>query len=201
MSELPNPSGRRRRADAKRSSDAVLAAAIDLLGRRPEAGLEDVATAAGVSRQTVYTHFASREGLLAAVNDRITTEMAAVLAPVEAAPGAPPDILSRWLDQIWQLIVRYPILLSPAMAALPPCEHVPLPDRLTALIQRGRRSGDFTRTHPLNWLVTATLSLATAANQQMTEGSMSPQAAGTAFRDSVLSLCLPPTGPPNRHRP
>jgi AcrR family transcriptional regulator len=33
-----------------------------VLSAQPEASVEDIARAAGVSRQTVYAHFPSREG-------------------------------------------------------------------------------------------------------------------------------------------
>ncbi|MGR6999045.1 helix-turn-helix domain-containing protein [Yinghuangia aomiensis] len=52
---------RRRRADAQRSIDAILDAARRLLGDRLDVGMEDIAAAAGVTRQTVYAHFPSRD--------------------------------------------------------------------------------------------------------------------------------------------
>ena len=53
-----------------------------MLGRHPDAKLEQVAAAAGVTRQTVYAHYPSRPLLVAAVIDRITAE---ALAALEAA--------------------------------------------------------------------------------------------------------------------
>lgn len=63
---------------------AILDAALDVLARVGIAklALEDVATAAGVSRQTVYRHFGSRDGLLSAV---IVREEEALLALVDEA--------------------------------------------------------------------------------------------------------------------
>ena len=57
MSNLP--AARRQRSDAVRSRTAVVDAAVDLLGRQPGASVEEIATAAGVTRQTVYAHHPS----------------------------------------------------------------------------------------------------------------------------------------------
>jgi AcrR family transcriptional regulator len=40
--------------DAERSISAILDAASRVLGERPDASVEDIAKAAGISRQTVY---------------------------------------------------------------------------------------------------------------------------------------------------
>ena len=45
------------RADAERSIAAILDAAVQVLADRPEAGMGEIAKAAGVARQTVYAHF------------------------------------------------------------------------------------------------------------------------------------------------
>ncbi|HEY5985230.1 MAG TPA: helix-turn-helix domain-containing protein, partial [Streptosporangiaceae bacterium] len=58
---------RRQRSDARQSVAAVLDAAIRTLGERPGASMDEIARAAGVSRQTVYAHFPSRDTLIDAV--------------------------------------------------------------------------------------------------------------------------------------
>jgi AcrR family transcriptional regulator len=57
----------RRRADAQRNIDAIVAAARDLLGQGALPSMSEVAASAGVGRVTLYAHFASRELLLDAV--------------------------------------------------------------------------------------------------------------------------------------
>jgi hypothetical protein len=56
MSDLPpgdHAGGRRRRADAEKNIERILQAAMELLQAEPEAGLEEIAAAAGVSRSTI----------------------------------------------------------------------------------------------------------------------------------------------------
>jgi AcrR family transcriptional regulator len=182
MSEIFAPSGRRRRADARRSAAAVLDAATTLLGRHPSASMEEIAAAAGVTRQTVYAHFASREALLAAVVDRITAEAVALLESLDLDRGSAGSALARWLDAGWSLMEQYPILLSGAVPAGAPGQearqHEPVTGGLLRLIRRGSPA----------WLVAATIALGHAAGAQVAAGHMSRHLAGAAFRDSVLRV-------------
>ena len=113
------PPGRRRRADARRSIDAILNAARTVLGERPDASMEDIATTAGVTRQTVYAHFPSRDALIAALLNAAGAETLAAIdaAHLDTAPAA--DALHQFLDIGWQLIRGYPFLLGPALARSP----------------------------------------------------------------------------------
>ena len=65
------------RADAQRNREAVLQAAIGLLGERPGASMRAIADASGVGRSTVYRHFPTREALLRALFARVLEESAA----------------------------------------------------------------------------------------------------------------------------
>lgn len=71
--------------------EAVLDAALEVLARVGIAklALEEVATEAGVSRQTVYRHFGSRDGLLSAV---IVREEELLLALVDEATDGVRDV-------------------------------------------------------------------------------------------------------------
>jgi AcrR family transcriptional regulator len=185
-------SGRRRRADAERSSEAVLAAAIDLLARRPQARMEEIAAAAGVARQTVYAHYSSRDRLLAAVVAHLTAEVAAAFDDLDLQSGSAADALGRWVDAAWQVVARYPVLLTDAVADLPGDEderHRPISERLTEILERGRSAGELDDGPPVGWLVSAIIGLGHTAGQEAAAGRMSLSAAGAAYRRGVLRLC------------
>ena len=87
-SARPQARRRRRRADAQQNVTAILQAATKVLTTQPEASVEDVARSAGVTRQTVYAHFASREALIDAVFEQAMAEATAAFeaAGVKDAP-------------------------------------------------------------------------------------------------------------------
>ncbi|MFI2239916.1 TetR/AcrR family transcriptional regulator [Streptomyces chrestomyceticus] len=75
------PSASRLRADARRNSEQIRAAAIGAFqGRGLTVPLEDVAKAAGVSKATIFNRFGGRIGLIeAVVEEVVATELFAVI--------------------------------------------------------------------------------------------------------------------------
>jgi AcrR family transcriptional regulator len=192
VSEFGAPQGRGRRADAQRNVAAILDAAVVLLGHRPDAGMDDIAAAAGVARQTVYAHFRSRRALLDAVLERITAEVVAALDTVDLDEGSATVALRRWLDTAWGLLERYPVLLTPAMPVIASDQeverHEPVTGRLLPLIRRGQRSGEFDRRLSPGWLMAATIALGHAAGQEVAAGRMTQRQAGAAFTTAVMRV-------------
>jgi AcrR family transcriptional regulator len=183
---------RRRRSDARRSIDAILDAARTVLSERPDASMEDIATAAGVTRQTVYAHFASRDALIGAL---LHAAGAATVAAIDAArlDTAPPaDALRQFLDIGWELIRGYPFLLGPALTRNPPGSsdtHHAGAAQLEQVIRRGQRAGDFDSTLPATWLTAAVLGLAQTAAEQVADGRLTTGQAAAMVLDSALRLC------------
>jgi len=188
VSELAPGRQRRRRADADRSRAAILVAATRLLSERPEAGVEAIAEAAGVTRQTVYAHFASRDMLVAAVVDRLTEETMAAVDAADLDSGPAADALLRMIDISWQIFERYPLLLHPAASAGDEDRHGPVNDRLDRLIRRGQEAGEFDRTLPVAWLVAATMTLGHAAGAEVGAGRLTAAEATAALRPSLLRV-------------
>jgi AcrR family transcriptional regulator len=181
--------------DADRSRGAVLDAAIALLGRRPDASVEDIASAAGVVRQTVYAHFPSRGVLVGAVLDHLTAETTTRLAALDLTTPPADEALRRWLQATWNIIERYPVLLSPALAEASPAadeneRHEPVSAQLVELVRRGRRTGVFDKSSPESWAIAAVIALGHAAGQQVAARRMSRDEAGAAYRDGVMRLLL-----------
>jgi len=194
MADLPEaePRLRRRRADAQRSIDAIVSAARTLLVERPEASMEEIADAAGVSRQTVYAHFSSREVLIATV---VNVERALSITAVEGAHlqrMAPIDALREFLDISWQLAARFPLLLEPALARTPDPQgadpHRRVAVVLERIIRRGQRSTDFDRQLPVTWLAAATIALGHAAAEQVARGTLDAAKAAKLLETSLLRL-------------
>lgn len=181
---------RRRRADAERSIAVILDAAARVLGERPDASVEDIAEAAGVTRQTVYAHFPSREKLLSSVVDRVTAEVVTAMDAAEPDRGPPAAALVRLLDASWQTVERYPFVFQPQ--PMSPQEshavHRPILERFERVIRRGQDIGDFDRRLSPTWLLAATIGLAHAAGEEVGGGRMTADDAAHALRHSVLRV-------------
>ncbi len=184
------PRRRRQRSDARHSITAILQAATQALRERPDASVDDIARAAGVSRQTVYAHFPSREALLDAVVERAAAEVTAALDTAGLDEAPPAVALTRLLDAGWQAAARYPFLWH--LPAVSPdddaARHGPVLDRLAEVIRRGQDSGDFDAAVPPGWLLTAALALGRAAEDEVKAGRMTIEEATRAVHHSFLRL-------------
>jgi AcrR family transcriptional regulator len=187
------PPPRRRRSDARRSIDAIIGAARIVLGERPDASMEDIAAAAGVTRQTVYAHFPSRDVLVAALIHAAGAEILAAIDAIHLDTAPPADTLRQFLDICWEFMRRYPLLLDPPIARIHRADgdavHHAFTARLEQLIGRGQRAGDFDRTLSATWLSAAILGLVHTAAGQVTAGRLTASKAAALLLDSALRLC------------
>ncbi|CAM3278255.1 TetR/AcrR family transcriptional regulator [Stackebrandtia soli] len=173
-----------------RSAAAILDAAVDLLAERPDVSVEEIATASGVSRQTVYAHYPSRRALLFAAAERMTTDVMAALDSAEPEAGPADAALLRTIDALWVRANVYGKALREAIARLPVEDtaalHDPLGARLTALIERGQGDGTFSPDVDANWLLASTVALSHLAAQEAlpSTGDRAPE----PLRDSLLRL-------------
>lgn len=183
----PAPAGRtrRRRADADRSRSAILEAALDVLSEDPGTSVEGIAAVAGVTRQTVYAHFPSRDALLSAVADQLTAQALKAFDGLDLDSGTATDALFRLIDTGRQLFEAHPIRVYPAAAADDEARHDPVVERLTKIIRRGQRAGEFTRDLSTDWLVRSTIVLAHAA------ADLPPRKAAATLRTTLLRVLEP----------
>ena len=152
--------------------------------------MEDIARAAGVSRQTVYAHFPTREALLDAIIEHATAEVTAAFDATGLDSLPPAAALVRLLDAGWQVTARYPFVwhLPAVSASQDASRHAPVLDRMLELIQRGQEGGDLDATLPPGWLLTASLALGRAAEQEVKAGRMTIEEATHAVHHSFLRL-------------
>ncbi|MQA05643.1 MAG: TetR family transcriptional regulator [Streptosporangiales bacterium] len=184
---------RTRRSDAEANVARIHAVTLDLLGRGRDPSMAEIAAAAGLSRQTLYSHYPGRPALYEALVAYLVAEVAGALD--DELPADPAAGLEAWLIRAWQLIDDYPALLNPGLFAGVRrtdvvAEHEPITGGLRRQLDNAAEHGVLAAGASPEWLVAAVIALGHAAGQEVAAGRMSSAAAGAAFRTGVLRLCL-----------
>lgn len=184
---------RKRRADAEQSATTVLDAAVALLAERPDASMSELAAAAGVSRQTVYAHYRSREELLGAVGERALADAVAAIDAADLDAGPADEALDRLVRGWWAAVARYARVLEALATAGTGGEslhefHQPILERLERLARRGQRSGAFARGLSPRWLAASFLGLVHAAAAEVVAGRAEERAAADALAVAARRL-------------
>jgi AcrR family transcriptional regulator len=162
------------RADAQRSIESVLDAALEVLASDPAASMAEIARRAGVVRATIYVHFPTREELLDAVTMRAIAKVTERVAAAEPAQGEPVDALRRVLLASWRELDRFAGLVPVNMARLSSEKfhdmHRPFLELLYPLVVRGQQTGAFRQGVPPFWHLAMVLALAHAASAEASAG-------------------------------
>jgi TetR/AcrR family transcriptional regulator, mexCD-oprJ operon repressor len=189
---MPEPAVDHRRATAQRNAAAILDAAERLMARGAALSVAGVAAEAGVSRPTLYAHYATLGDVVESAVDRA---IAASLAAVEAAdPEAGPadEALVRMVRVAWGELARQDGLGRAAAEHLSARRlnraHAPLMARLRGLVDRGQADGTLRDDLPADWLVTAFFALVHAAADHVREHGVARAAAGEMLERTVADL-------------
>jgi TetR/AcrR family transcriptional repressor of mexCD-oprJ operon len=173
---MPDAPPDHRRATAQRNVEAILDAAERLLARGAPATTSAVAAEAGVSRVTVYAHFATREALLEAVVERVVRHATAAIDAARVDEGEPAAALDRLVAAGWREIDRNRAVANAAAEQLSPVamtrSHAALHEPIAALVRRGQQSGDFRDDLPPGWLVTSYFTLMHACGEEVRAGRL-----------------------------
>lgn len=124
----------------------ILEVARDVLGRNPDAGMGDIATAAGVVRRTVYGYFPARSDLIHTLAERAVEEITDVLGEVDSNDVPADEVWARFVARLWPLAHRYRVLLALRRGEQGDEIHALLGsvDRILAdLVRRGQDGGVF----------------------------------------------------------
>jgi AcrR family transcriptional regulator len=178
----------------KETRDRILDVALDVLGARPEAGMGEIAAAAGVVRRTVYGHFPARLDLVRALTERAVAEMTALLSDV-TGHDAPAD--ATWVEfiaRVWPVAHRYRVLLALRRGEYGETIHGmlgPVDELLADLVRLGQERGIFARHLPAEILSQIAYGAVFAvADNDLPDGVLGVRAATIT---SLLMLGVPET--------
>jgi AcrR family transcriptional regulator len=187
---------RRRRSDADRSVEAILAAALDALASDRDASMAAIARQAGVVRATIYVHFPTRELLLDAVMERAVADVARAMTDAEPQRGEPKEALERVLRATWRELGRFHSLLAINISRLSVEElhrrHLPMTTQLVPLIERGQKKGVFRNDLPVSWQVAAIRAIVHAASAELRSGRISEAEVEPVMLTTVLAAISGP---------
>jgi AcrR family transcriptional regulator len=156
-----------RHATAVRNVAAILDATERLLERRGPLTIQAIATAAGVSRVTVYAHFANLAELVEAVVERTVRGARVAIEAAEPDRGPAGEAFERLIRTSWLELDRESAIAGAAAQQLP-SEGPRRGDEAAVaavrrLVSRGREEGAIRADLPADWLVTTFFALLHAA--------------------------------------
>jgi AcrR family transcriptional regulator len=187
---VPAESSRARSMNETR--DRILDVALEVLGENPDAGMGDIASAAGVVRRTVYGHFPSRLDLVRTLTERAVAEMAAVLAEAGASGAEADATWAEFIARVWPVAHRYRVLLALRRGEYGEAIHGllgPVDELLADLVQRGQDSDVFARHLPAGVLSQVAYGAVFAiADSELSNGAPGARAATIT---SLLMLGVP----------
>lgn len=100
-------SSRRRRSDARRNRDDIVVAAVSEIQREPKLSMPRVASAAGVSRSTLYRHFPTRQALEDALREEALAAARRAIDGAVSEQGAPLAALRRLVGSLVEVAGEY----------------------------------------------------------------------------------------------
>jgi AcrR family transcriptional regulator len=194
MGEVPSTQDHRRAA-AERSVQAILDAAERLLAAGGDASTSAVASAAGVSRVTLYSHFPTRADLLGAVAERVISESAEAIEAATLTEGPAEAALDRLIDTAWARLAAIRPLFAAARRELPNSvlvkAHKRIDAPIMALIERGRAANAFRTDVPDQWLLATYYALMHAFGDEVTAGRIPASAADSILKTTIQRAFRP----------
>ena len=183
-----------RRATAERNVEAILDAAESLLADGEATSIAAVAGRAGVSRVTVYAHFASREAILQAVVVRAVQRAAAAFDAAAAGAPTATEALERALAESWRTLGRHTSIAQAAAAQLSTDTlretHESAHGHVRALVERGRADGEFRTDVPVEWLVSVFHALLHSAGDDVRADRLGEDEAHHALLTTIRAAFL-----------
>ncbi|MFE0678503.1 TetR/AcrR family transcriptional regulator [Streptomyces sp. NPDC058867] len=124
----------------------ILDTARAVLTENPDAGMDDIAVAAGMVRRTLYGHFATRQTLLASLAEAGATEFMEHVGAIDVRAADPSVEMARLVLRTWGTAKRYGAIIDLARRSCPDellSAMGPFNSTVAALIRHGQERGVF----------------------------------------------------------
>ena len=172
-----------------------------------DTAIEEIATRAGIAKGTVYLHFASKEDLLTALVEQQITEFLAAVDQVIRTRTTVRDRLDQiFLDVFTRIQARRNQVLLELHTSMGLTQRVidkradlqahltTVLERIAALLEEGKRTGELDRTVPTPIMLATFVTLVspTGYEQLLSSGQVSPAELVTYVR----RIFFPPVGDP-----
>jgi TetR/AcrR family transcriptional regulator, mexCD-oprJ operon repressor len=184
-----------RRAIADRNRAAILDAVETMLAQRTPLSMAAVASAAGVSRPTLYAHFRTLGDVIEAAVARAVDNSLASIEAADTGTGPAAEALERMVEASWGHLATVQALAHGAAEYLPPEHlrrtHAPLMALTAQVVERGRRDGTIRADLPTTWLVTAYYALIHNADDLARTQAMKREGALAVLKTTLRDLFRP----------
>ena len=173
-------------------NEHILDVAALVLSKRPDATLQSIAAAAGVSRTTIFNKFPTRDDLLEALAADALQRIGSVMALVP--DGKPSDVAAVMIE-----VTRGLIPLEPRTAflrAAPPRTDLDslwaqAATPLAIYIGTAQAYGLLRRDHSVRWLTASYIGLLFAAWDEISEGELGTAQAARLIVESWMTGASP----------
>jgi AcrR family transcriptional regulator len=133
-----------------RTRQAILSAAIEVLGQHPAAALSDIAAAADVGRTTLHRYFPERSDLLRAVAAEGSAQLDAATENARLDEGTGAEAFLRLCREYFDLGDLLSLIFTESDAT--PIVDGGCDTRFSAMVDRGHRDGTIDTGLPVGWL-------------------------------------------------
>ncbi|MET9791322.1 TetR/AcrR family transcriptional regulator [Streptomyces canus] len=177
------------RAEANRRH--ILDVALTELLRDPDASMDQIASAAGVVRRTVYGHFPSREALIGTLVDGAVEAVAAAHAAGREGAEDLAQAVAGSVLAVWEVADRYRILVALAQRSVTVQgireRLAPVREACTELLRRGLDTGVFVSPLPAPALAYVHEQMMFAVMEAVNDGLLDAEEAGRSTAVTVLT--------------
>ena len=175
------------------SRGSIEDAGIQVLLRNPDAGMSEIALAAGVGRATLYRHFPSKRDLVLALAKKCLEETDQVVAPIKAAHMRGSAAIKATIQAVLPLTDRYRFLTTlwiydPEDAELNTM-YVRQLEEFSTVVQQAQDEGAIDPELPISWVVSCFDGLLNAAWQYVQWRQSDAQTAVDLMTRSFFASC------------